>query len=195
RSDNTTSVIELVNQFPEFQLICNSSNLGFTGGMNIGLKSASGDYVLLVEDDIIVHSKCIEHLVKCLSEDPSVGLASGLMYNRGDRKIRCAGGTVSLGSTYQKTVFGAGETDQGQFQEPFNVNYIPGAFMMARTHVLRRLGGFRDSFFMYFEDTELCLRAKKRGYQIKVVPSAKVQHWEPYESAADDYIDMHRFKN
>jgi GT2 family glycosyltransferase len=117
------------------------------------------------------------------------------MYNCSDHTIRCAGGHVVLGSTYRKTIFGAGQNDTGQFQEPFEVNYVPGAFIMARNDVVRTLGGFRETFFMYFEDTDLCLRAQKIGYRVMVVPGAKVQHWDPINSVTDHHIEVHKIKN
>jgi len=141
-SDRTEQVVQLVEEFPQIRLICNSTNTGFTGGMNRGLGLASGSYVFFTEDDIILHPECIQRLTEYLNNNPRVGLASGLMYNCSDRTIRCAGGRVVLGSTYRKTIFGAGENDTGQFQEPFEVNYDPGAFIMVRTVVLRALGDF-----------------------------------------------------
>ena len=194
-SERTQEVVRLVKAFPEARLVCNSANVGFTGGMNTGLRLASGRYVLLTEDDIILDPHCVERLSEYLNTDPQAGLASGVMYNCSDQKIRCAGGLVVLGSTYRKTIYGAGQRDTGQFREPFEVNYIPGAFIIARTDVLQALGGFRESFFMYFEDTDLCLRVQRMGYRIVVVPTAKVQHWDPTENNPVDWIEVHKVKN
>ena len=184
-------VAELVATFPEIDLIRNSSNLGFTGGMNIGIAAATSKYVLLIEDDITTDPACLGELVRCMEADPRVGLCGAIMFNRGDGSVRCAGGELSLGSRYGKRIFGAGERDAASRA----VSYLPGALMLARLDDLRRWGGFRDDFFMYYEDDELCLRVLKEGRAIVVAPRAKVSHFDPEPGPCPAWLGYVKVRN
>src|SRR5205085_1414228 len=64
-----------------------------------------------------------------------------------------------------------------------------------RTDYLRRLGGFREEFFLYMEDVELCARVRRRGDPITIVPRAKAYHFEPPEGPVPASVEYHKLKN
>jgi GT2 family glycosyltransferase len=164
--------------------------------MNRGLDEASAPYVLLTEDDIVLEPDCVARLVAYMEAHPAVGLAAPVLLNRGAGTVRCAGAEVTLGGVYRKRVYGAGEADAGRFAEPFEVEQLDGAVLLARTEFLRSLGGFREEFFMYAEAVELCLRVRRAGRRLAVVPRARAAHFEPPEvAAAPDALEFHRLKN
>jgi hypothetical protein len=176
-------------------LIRNASNLGFTGGMNAGIAAASGQYVYLTEDDIVTADDCLAQFVDFFQSQPQAALASGILYNRADRSIRCAGGSFVLGGVFRKVVFGAGERDHGQFAAPFPVDYVPGCMLFARTEFLKEIGGFREDFFMYFDDLELCARIRKAGHRIVLVPAAKAYHMDAGYPTPPLPLEYHKLKN
>jgi GT2 family glycosyltransferase len=178
------------------RLVRNGRNLGFAAGMNQGVAGAAGEYVYLTEDDIVLDHDCIRHLVGHAARAPGDGLLSPLMYNKASGTIRFAGADVILGGVYRKKVHGEGEADRGQFREPFEVTQVDGAVIFARTEFLRRLGGFREEFFMYVEAVELCVRVAKSGGRMTLVPRAKVYHFEPPPGAnISAEFAFHRLKN
>jgi GT2 family glycosyltransferase len=182
--------IELVvNRHPNVQLISPKANLGFTGGMNLGIQHASGEYVYLTEDDVVLDSKCIERLVNYAEGNPSSGLLSGTMYNRRSGTVRCAGGNMTVGSVFRLNIISEKAT------KPVDVSYIPGAMVFARRDLLTSLKGFREEFFMYYEDVDLCLRVLRRGARITVVPEVRADHFEPPEDVTPDNIEFHKWKN
>src|SRR5262249_39790554 len=125
RSSVTEQVVETVRDYPRVRLILNEQNLGFTGGMNRGMREATGEYVLLSEDDLLLDPACVAEFVAfAQGQKEFKGLASGLMYNMGNGKIRCAGGDVSLGWTLRQSLRASEEEDRGQYREPFPVSYI-----------------------------------------------------------------------
>ena len=195
KSKSSGKIAKLLAHYPTMRLVANRNNLGFTGGMNRGLREASGTYVYFTEDDLIVEENCISTLVEYMERNPSTGLASPIIYNNEDNTIRCAGGDVALDAVYRKEVFGAGAKDTGQFQRAFDVNFIAGAAIFGPLELLRRLNGFREDFFMYSEDHELCLRVLKLGLGISVVPGAKVFHCEQSVPALNPTIEFHKLKN
>lgn len=195
RSPSSAEVRKVVADFPSAEMIANDYNLGFSGGMNVGINMATGEFVCLTEDDIVLHPDYIGQLVRFHAEESVTGLMGGIQYNRETGTIRCAGGDYDLGRTFRQRFFGQGEADHGQFLRPFRVGFLPGSMMFARTELLRQLGGFRDYFFMYFEDLELCARAAKASIPITVVPQAKAYHHEPATRTNAETVDFHATKN
>lgn len=178
------------------KLIRNSTNSGYAGGMNEGIRSATGHYVYLTEDDIVLDQDCIGNLVAYMEGHPSAGLISPVMYNKAAGTIRCAGGEFALGAIYRRRTYGEGLRDTGQFAQPFKVTYIDGAAMFARADLFRRLGGFREEYFMYVECVELCARVLRSGETMAIIPQAKVYHFEPSADAnTAPVFDFHRQKN
>ncbi|HEX7956246.1 MAG TPA: glycosyltransferase family 2 protein [Pyrinomonadaceae bacterium] len=195
-SPASEEVARLVESFPGVGLVRGEVNLGYAAGMNRGIGLAAGDYTLITEDDIVLERDCVRHLVEYAEAHPETGFAGPLMYNKSEGTIRCAGGDFELGGVYRVKVYGQSERDEGQFPRPARVGYIDGAVMFGRTDFWRRLGGFREEFFMYGESVELCARAAKAGKQVTLVPRAKVYHFEPPPGAnLSPEFAFHRHKN
>lgn len=195
-SQRSEEVERVVGQHDALKLIRNAGNLGYAGGMNVGIKAAAGPYTLLTEDDIVLDADCVRQLVAHMEEHPDTGLAAPLIYNRAAGTIRCAGGELSLGGVYRRRTYGEGARDVGQFSQPFDVTYVDGAVMFARTDFLRDLGGFREEFFMYVEAVEFCERVSKTGRRMTIVPAAKVYHFEPpLRANSSPEFSFHRYKN
>lgn len=196
RSPASEEVARVAGEFPSARLIRNDENVGFAAGMNRGIAEAAGEYVYLTEDDITLDVDCIRQLVEYAGENVGDLIISPLMYNKAAGTVRCAGGEVSLGGVYRRRTYGEGVRDEGQYAQPFDVTHIDGAVIFSRTEFLRRLGCFREEFFMYVEAVELCVRASKAGAKMAVVPAAKVYHFEPPPRANQSpEFDFHRYKN
>lgn len=195
RSPASEQIAELMRAERRITFLANDENRGFTGGMNQGFALARGKYVHFTEDDIEMDPACIERLVDHLESNPEVALASGFMLNP-DGTICCAGGTVVLDAVYRAHILRAHETfDRTEPLAPYEVSFVPGAFILARRAVLERIGAFNDDFYLYLEDTELCLRVLKAGYKIEVVPSACVVHAARAPGPSPAYVAFHRQKN
>ncbi|MET0650790.1 MAG: glycosyltransferase family 2 protein [Pyrinomonadaceae bacterium] len=195
-SPASVEVARVVERFAGFKLFRSGTNLGYAAGMNRGLELSAGDYTLLTEDDIVLDPDCLRRLVEHMEADPATCISGPVIYNKSEGTIRCASGEFELGGVYRIKVYGAGERDEGQFARPMRLGYIDGAVMFARTDFWRRLGGFREEFFMYGESVELCARAAKTGKHLMLVPQAKVYHFEPPPGAnASAEFAFHRYKN
>ena len=195
-SPASEEVARVVEQFPGFKLLRNRSNVGYAAGMNRGLELSAGEYTLITEDDIVLERDCVRRLLEYAEADPETGIAGPLICNRSDGTIRCAGGDFELGGVFRMKINGECERDAGQFARPVRVTYIDGAVMFARTDFWRRLGGFREEFFMYVEAVELCAKALKTGKRLTLVPRAKVYHFDPPPGAnISPEFTFHRYKN
>lgn len=195
RSDASDEIRRVVSGFPEVRLVRAKTNLGFTGGMNLGLQHASGHYVFLTEDDIVAEPDCLEMLHAHAETHPETGLLSGLLLDERDGTILSAGGEVFLGPRYSLRIFGRGEQDRGQFLEPFDVTYVPCGVAFAPRGLLLRLGGFREDMFLYCEDVDLCLRVARYDYKITIVPRAKFMHLATTAGPPAESVEFHKIKN
>lgn len=193
-SDSSGEIAQLVHGFPGVRLVQNKTNLGFTGGMNKGIRAATGDYVHCTLDDVLLDRECISSLTQYLEQHPMTGLLSGILYYE-DETICCAGGEAHLTPIYRLKVFGEGEKDVGQFPDPFQVKYIPGGMIFSRLDFMIQLNGFREDFFIYSEDVDLCARVAKLRRDITVVPQAKVCVLDAPHAFKSDRIAFHKLKN
>jgi len=195
RSAASAEVARIVAEHPEARLIANPENSGFTGGMNLGIREASGDLVYLTEDDILLERENVAELVKYIDSDPRAGIVSGIMHDHESGRIWFAGGRIALGPKFTLETPGRDEVDRGTFTAPFRVTYLSGATMLARRELWAKLGGFREEFFMYQEDVELGLRVLATGRDLVIVPSARSRHFHPKAGPQSALIAFHAWKN
>jgi GT2 family glycosyltransferase len=169
-----------MHYFPQMELIRLPSNMGFATACNCAityaLKQSDCEFVLLLNNDAIIHPHAVQELLKVAQTYPSVGIFGPKIYtSEGVNKIWYAGArrrrmVLAAAGT------GRGETDRGQFSMLREVDYVFGAAVLIRSSVFERIGLFDQRFFLYLEDLDFCLRAQKAGYSLLFVPKAIVCH-------------------
>jgi GT2 family glycosyltransferase len=163
--------------FPQVRLVRNERNLGFAGGNNVGLRAAKGDMLVLLNQDTVVQPGWLMALAETL-QDSSVGIAGSKILDFDRKALSHAGGRL-LEPTLIGVHIGAGEWDEGQYDEPADVKYVTGAAMATRRDVIDRVGLLDESFFpAYYEDVDWCLRVAAAGFKIRYCPRATVWHDE-----------------
>lgn len=162
-SDNTADVVKRYR--PQARLIANSSNLGFGRANNIALETVATEFTLLVNPDACLDEGCISELVKAADRYPRAMILTPLTYNdRGVSKF-----------SYSNSVF----RSPGTFIVPEGdicAEFVSGAVMLLRMTYLHTTGMFDENIFMYWEDQDLCLRARSQGYSCIAVSSARAFH-------------------
>jgi N-acetylglucosaminyl-diphospho-decaprenol L-rhamnosyltransferase len=194
-STTRDEIAAVVTAFPEARFVPLPTNTGFTGGMNEGIARASGQHVLLTEDDVVLEPGCLPLLLEHARRAGERRVLAAVMLDHGTRRVRCAGGEVALGPPFKLKILCAGEDVGRTRAEPYDVSFVPGAFLLLPRAALDALHGFRWEFFMYFEDVELCLRARRLGIPITIVPAARVGHLPPAAAAPTPTIEFHKIKN
>ena len=167
----------LKRNFPEITLIENSKNLGFGGGLNIGICEAvkrGADYVLCLNNDVVVDENILCELVQFGELSAKTGGLCPMEYdyNQPDRII-CAGGTIRF---VRGKLFGYRELDKGQFNKAMMTGLLSGPAMMFRLDALLDVGLFNTSYFYGPEDQDVALRLIRKGYNLIFVPRAKLWH-------------------
>lgn len=195
RSALSGEVARVVAGAAGVRLVALEQNLGYTGGMNRGLREAAGEYVYLTVDDCTLAEDCVERLMDDALAHPAEGLLAGILMFADRRTIACAGGEFALSPVYERRNLGAGEEDAGQFAAPFEVSCLDGAMIFGRAAYLRALGGFREDFFLYSDSIELSARVRKAGGRIRVVPSARAYVHESPRALTEERLSFHKMKN
>ncbi len=166
-------------RFPEAVHVRNARNLGFAEGNNVGIRralSAGADWVLLLNNDATIAPDAIDHLVEVGLADDRIGVLGPRIYFRDDPTLIWADGGRVDPAQAQPAHLGERESDSSRGREPFEVDYVPGCALMARSEMLARIGLLDPDYFLVFEEADLCARAWSAGYRVVAVPRAKVWH-------------------
>lgn len=162
--------VQLIKQkFPRLKIIENKKNLGFAAGNNIGIKYAlknGAEYVLLLNPDTIVKKGFLKPLLK----NPADIVAPVIKFKREKEWIYDFGGKINwcLGRSYHL------ETKSQKLN--LAIDYVSGCAMLIRKQVFEKIGFLDERFFLYFEDADFCLRARKAGFKIAVEPKSIISH-------------------
>lgn len=172
-TDNTAAYLaELSEREPRLKYILNTSNRGFAGGNNDGIRIASGDYIILLNSDTLVTENWLEGLLEPLSNDPSIGLTGPISNAVGnEQQIFTSGGTPD-----EKVVEGLSWTEKSKGRV-FDTEML-GFFCVAlRRDVLDKVGMLDEDFGLgYFEDDDYCIRVKNAGYRLVFLEHVFVYH-------------------
>lgn len=177
---STDGSAEAVRQeFPEVEVLETGANLLYAGGNNAGITRAldsEAQFIVLLNNDTVVDPGCIRHLRARMEAVPRCGIVGPKIYYAGVRdRIWYAGGEVSFwkGELWHR---GIRETDRGQYDTPETTGYVSGCCLMIRREALERTGMLDETFRMYGEDVDLCIRVRQAGFDILYEPAAHVWH-------------------
>lgn len=193
-SDGSEATIR--NDFPQVMVIQNGENLGFGTAMNIGVKSAVGKYLLVLNPDTLVPPETLVRLLKYLvrQTEPRV-VSCRLISPEGIRQLSCARFPTplrliflftrlsqvipfkSMQAYYDRFNWGDLSTEGYQDSSPRKVDTVLGAFFMLPTEAFRQVGGFDENFFMHYEEIDLFKRLDNVGCEVFFLPDISVTHY------------------
>src|SRR6185369_794671 len=186
--EKKTIQTDLKKHFPHILYIPNE-NKGFGQGNNVGANYAKGEFLFFLNPDTTLFPQCIDLLVSYLERHSDIGIVAPLLYD--DRKkIVSLQGAREL--TPLRAIFSFSFINKYFPKNPIvrrywyldewdkkiikEVDSIPGTAFMIRQKLYKKLQGFDEHFFLYFEEHDLCKRARELGWKIVIIPSAKVFH-------------------
>ena len=170
---------ELRERYPDIVTMRSDENLGFAGGNTLGIRAASGDCLLLLNNDTEVADDTLHYLCDTLDADPSVGaVCPKIRFWASPQAIQFAGYTPLTRITLRNALVGFGQTDDGRFDTPHDTPYAHGAAMMVRREVPRKAGPMPDIYFLYYEELDWSVRIREQGWKIAYDPRCTVFHKE-----------------
>jgi GT2 family glycosyltransferase len=174
------SVAAIHRKYPEVAIVETGSNLGFAGGNNMGIRYAlrhGAEYILVLNNDTIVDSQLIKSFLASSTVDLKAGIfGAKIYYYYEPNKIWHAGGQwVSKSSNCIHVGMGRIDNEK-DFNSIVETDYICGCALFIRAEVFSKIGLFDEMFFLMFEETDLCYRARRAGFKCLFVPKAKIWH-------------------
>lgn len=184
----------LKEEFPEVKFLENSENLGFSRANNQGIKVSTGEYILLLNNDTEVLPGSLQTMLGVMQQSPETGLLGCLLVNS-DRTIQESYG-MSFGfvnEMIRKYFLNALYRNSAQPWRKWvlqklhstdeEVDWIRGACMMFQRTALVDAGLLDENYFMYFEDHDVCLQLKQKGWGVRFTPSASIIHHQGVSAA------------
>lgn len=188
-NDSKDNSVELISKtFPKVEIIQTGENLGFAGGVNIGAKASDSQYILLLNPDTVILDRAIDKLMHFANEKQHSGIWGGvtlnndLSLNPNNARARLSFKTLlfsalGLSKTFKNSCYfnhdNYGCWDRKSEKE---VDVITGCFFLTPRQLWEELKGLDETFFMYAEEADYCIRAIKKGYQPSVTPDARIIH-------------------
>lgn len=176
----------------KYKFLQSGANLGFAGGNNVGIKDAlkrGYDYVILMNNDLILQKDTVVKLVDFMSKNSDVGMASPKMYfasgyefhkdrykdSEKGKVIWYAGGIIDKQNVYTSHR-GVDEIDNGQYDKVEETDVANGACVIIRDEVFEKVGFLDDSFFLYWEDADFSERVRSSGFKVIYYPGTWIWH-------------------
>lgn len=174
-ADNSNFRTSLDGFSKESIIIDTVENKGFGSSVNKGVAKATGDYLLILNPDTVIKeglSKALEYVIK----NNSIAGANLLLPSGGEQKY-AFGNFHSLITIMRNKVFGSYLNNNNLDGNVFRVDWVSGTAMLVKRKVFDELRGFDESFFMYFEDQDLCFRANEIGIKSYILRDFRVIHF------------------
>lgn len=185
-SDGSAAMVE--ERFPRIRLIQNDANRGFAAACNQALGRATGRLAVLLNSDTMVEPGSLERLCGVLDRRPEIGVVGGQLVGPDGRPQRSHGRVPTVGS-FVAEMLGADRvpglrrlvpsvaSQPGRRERGREVGYVCGACLALRRSVLDTVGLLDERFFLYFEETDLCVRVRREaGMGVWFEPEARVRH-------------------
>ena len=187
------SVAFVRERFPLTRVVETGRNLGYAGGMNVGIESTQSEIVVLLNNDIIVAEDWLSELVQAVKSDGRIGVAGCKIFFADGETLQHAGGVISRPLGIPSHI-GYGEADTGQYDRVSDVQYVTGAAMAIRRKLLTELCGLDADYYpIYFEDVDVCARALAGDWRVVYVPTSRLVHLESATMVRDSYSYLLRF--
>ena len=184
-NDGSADLVE--ERFPPVTLIRGDWNMGFAAANNRAFEVSSGDMIYLVNPDSILEPDALKNAKRYFDANPECGLCGGLLLDdNGDRspsarrfptlmrKMLMLSGVADKFS--DSKLLGGADYCWHDHREALEVDWVPGAFTGIRRQVIEQIGFFDERFYLYYEETDLCRRARQFGWGVHFIPDAVVRH-------------------
>lgn len=204
-TDNSVKLI--LQAFPNIELVASDKNLGYSGGNNLGIKLAmkkGARVIYLLNNDTEVDSNLFFRAYRYVSGKKRIA-GGKIYYARGfefhhdhkmdGNRLWYAGGDFDWSMAVARH-HGVDEQDQGQYDKLKDVSFITGCFMAIPREVINKVGYLDESYFLYLEDAEYCLRASRNKIELKYNPSLIVFHRNSSTTVSgSDLVDYYLTRN
>ena len=174
-------------EFPRVHLVRSNENKGFAGGNNPAMKIARGRYILLLNSDAFLAEGVLEKTIDYMDDHPRIGVL-GCRLTDPDGTLqpsaRMLPGPLNkilhitgLAARFSKSkFFGRVDYTWWDHSEPRTVGWVVGAYFLIRRETMENIGVLDERYFLYFEEIDYCLTARRAGWEVVFYPHAEIVH-------------------
>ncbi len=188
-SDNSGQ--RLQKKYDQIQLLQLNRNLGFAGGYNLGIKQAlkqNTNYILIINNDTVADEWMVSKLLREIQAS-NIGICAPMIYYfENPARIWSSGGYINKRLLMPIN----SHHDNENLSHPIERTFISGCCYLMKKELIEQVGLFDESFFLYMEDLDFCLRIMQTQWKMKVVPSAKLYH-KVAASSEGQYSPIERY--
>ena len=169
--------------FPNLELHRSTINSGFGGGNMFGVQFANAKYLAFLNNDTLLKNDCLSILKNALESNPNIGIAGAQAYKEnGDFMISldhfASPAREIIGRSFLESINSKKYPKRKKlYKEPLKVNFVPGSFMFVRATDFYEIGGFDTNIFLYYEETDLCIRLANKSKFAFLIPEAEFVHF------------------
>ena len=187
--ENEASKIKIADE--NLIIIKNRRNQGFARGNNLGIKFALNnfhpDYILLLNNDTVVHPKFLIELINIAQSNDEIGFTGPKTYLYDNENViqAAGGGNIDfLMGESQEVAFM--EKDNEKFDKNVEIEYVGGSCLLVKREVIEKIGLLDENYFMYWEDVDWCFNGREAGYKSIYSPKSKI--WHKYGTSSQNYF-------
>ena len=173
------SVAAIRAAFPTVEVLETGKNLGYAGGNNVGIRHAldrGTDFILLLNNDTVVAADLIESFVTLSLRTSSDDVLGAKIYYFDKPEILWFAGARWHSPALNFVIDGIGQADSDEYSQVRDADYITGCALFASAATFRQVGLLDERYFLTYEETDWCYRARGAGHRCIVVPQAKLWH-------------------
>lgn len=175
--------------YPQITVLKSPQNLGFSAGNNLGIKNASGKYILLLNNDTFIREDNFHRLIERLESSPRIGgVSPKIKFTSPANNIQFAGYRPLSPITIRNSLIGFKQPDRGQYDKAIQTPYIHGAATMLKKEIIEKVGLMPEIYFLYYEELDWSTQITRSGYQLWYEPRCTVFHKESQSTGQESYI-------
>lgn len=178
-SDGTADEVRRV--LPRARVIARATNSGFGAANNEAVRDVQTRFALLLNPDCEIHADSVQRLLDCMQQHPTAGIVAPQTWRTATTPQMC----------YRQAFFEPSRSSP--YQVPAQVvsaQWLHGCCYLVRLDAFRGVGGFDETFFLYYEDDDLCLRMSQAGHELLLEPAARALHLGGRSSAPSYRTDF-----
>lgn len=185
----TDGAVDRLEHDDRVKVVRPGANLGFAGGCNAGAEVASGEWLALVNPDLVVDARCLERLVAGAAEQGATMTTASIRLADRPELLNSAGNAIHWTGVSWSGSFAEPAADHGR---PRPTMAASGACLAIARADWERLGGFDEDFFAYYEDADLSVRVWQSGGRVAYVPDAVAEHRYEFGRRPEKYFLLER---
>ncbi len=188
-SESQKETKDLIEEnFPKVKLISFLGNVGYAYLVNAGIRKAKGDYLLILNADIIILKDAVLKMIDFMESNPGAGIVGPQLLTFSNQHQDSCFNFPTLGAILARRTF-LGKLSWGKEKitqflikdkdmfTPRRVDWLQGSAMLARKEAVDRVGPMDERFFIYLEDADWCRRFWQNSYEVVYLPTAQMAHY------------------